>query len=293
MASIDHHLTWLTQLQKGAYALVSDDPTADTAVIFVHGFLGDAEGTWISFQELICSKAAKFPLWSKCDAFFFSYRSFRDDITESAADLRKFIQAVFPAPPPWIFKSATKLPGLPTMVKLTQAQHTYKQLILVGHSEGGIVIRRAVELAYGKKLNDILNARLALFAPAHKGVKLSGWIGACLAIGRVDAILMPVLSSSPAFNEMKDKALLEEIENNRGEYRKEEIAAHEPVSPAFDAHVVFGKKDNVVVKGAYAWDCLYDSKIGKDHVTICKPKADYDDPVTFVLDRVKGVPCKD
>jgi hypothetical protein len=286
LSSTEHHETWLTKLKKGSCALVSDGSEVDTAIVFVHGFLGDAQGTWLNFQESICSQGASHSLWSKCDVFFFSYGSFSDDITESARALLTFVRGVFPKPPSWMFKIAKYFKGLPpSVLDLTTDMPTYKHLVLVGHSEGGIVIRRAVDLAYGKKMNRILMARLALFAPAHKGVKLSGWIGACLVVGRVDAVLMPFLNFSDAFVEMKQGNLLTEIENHTKVYR-EESKGREPI--AFRAHVLFGSVDHVVQKGFYPWDCFHDSEIGKDHVSICKPSASYNRPIKFVLARVDG-----
>jgi hypothetical protein len=287
-------------MQKGTYGLISDAVSVDTAVVFVHGFLGDAQGTWLNFQELICSpRRPEHAVWSRCDVFFFSYRSFRDDITESAEALLKFIRAIFPEPPDSIFKSPQTWRPLPALLALTKDKPIYKQLVLVGHSEGGIVIRRAVDIAYSKEIsgetgthpeqpNQFLMARLALFAPAHKGVKLSGWIGACLSVGRVDAILMPFLNLSPAFVEMKQRGLLDEIETHIMAYRSELMAEKKNLPSSLRAHVVFGSNDNVVQKGFIVGDCFHESENGKDHISICKPKDDYHRPVRFVLKRVEG-----
>jgi pimeloyl-ACP methyl ester carboxylesterase len=285
VSNTQHHENWLPDLQNGSYSLISDADNVDTAVIFVHGFLGGAESTWLNFQEAICSQVTDH--WSKCDVFFFSYRSFRDDITESADDLLKFIQKIFPDPPESIFKIPKRVRGLPCLLELALVRPTYEQLVLVGHSEGGIVIRRAVDLAYAREITTVLMARLALFAPAHKGVKLSGWIGACLAVGRVDAILIPILNTSPAFVEMKQGPLLAEVESHTLAYQSESKAAGKGV-PALHAHIVYGKDDHVVQKGFIKGDCLHSSEKGKDHISICKPKTGYDRPLTFVLKRVEG-----
>src|SRR5712692_3448555 len=106
----EHHETSLTELQSGTCALLSDSVEVDTAVIFVHGFLGDAQGTWLNFQEVICSPGYKSEPWSKCDVFFFAYPSFHQDITESAIQLIRFVKAIFPNPPDWIFRIAQPVP---------------------------------------------------------------------------------------------------------------------------------------------------------------------------------------
>jgi pimeloyl-ACP methyl ester carboxylesterase len=286
VSNAQHHENWLPDLQNGSYALISDADEVDTAVIFVHGFLGGAESTWLNFQEAICSQITDH--WSKCDVYFFSYRSFGDDITESADDLLTFIQKIFPDPPESIFKIPKRVRELPFPLELELTKPSYKQLVLVGHSEGGIVIRRAVDLAYARKITNVLMARLALFAPAHKGVKLSGWIGACLSVGRVDAIFAPILNSSPAFVEMKQKGLLTEVENHTLAYQSESKGTEKGVPASLHAHIVFGREDHVVQKGFILGDCLHKSEKDKDHISICKPKTGYDRPLKFVLKRVEG-----
>src|SRR5467141_1852685 len=160
MPSAQHHETRLTEFlqelhQKGSYALISDAVDVDTAVIFVHGFLGTPEGTWLNFPDAICSQRdPNYLRWSKCDVFFFSYRSFRDDITESAQALLKFIRAVFPQPSDSIFKIPQRVAGVRALLDVTKGKPTYKELVLVGHSEGGIVIRRAVDIAYGREITE-------------------------------------------------------------------------------------------------------------------------------------------
>lgn len=294
MSTTEHHETWLTEIQKGTYALLSDSDDVDAAVIFVHGFLGDPQGTWLNFQEFICASDQDSASWSSCDVFFFAYPSFHKDITESAQDLLNFISRIFPEPPDSIFHLNKHVPTLPDMsVDLSSRKPTYKVLVLVGHSEGGVVIRRSVDLAHGWEqsmpvCSNVLQARLALFAPAHRGVKLSGWIGACLAIGRVDAVAAPILRSSPAFSEMKDKELLKEIESHTSDYLKE-AAAKKITVEALQAHVVYGEHEPVVVKGFYTSDCFHPSIKDKSHSSVCKPRTGYKPPIDFVMRRVKGV----
>jgi hypothetical protein len=295
----EHHETWLKGVIKlaggmqldlrGTYALLSDGRAVDTAVVFVHGFLGDSQGTWLNFQEFICKPAASGEPWTNCDVFFFTYPSFRQDITESATQLLGFLNHIFPRPPADMFKTAKHVPGLPDIyIDLRRDKPRYSRLVLVAHSEGGVVVRRAVDLAYSWQYAEALQSRLALFAPAHRGIKLSGWIGACLAVGRIDAIATPILRFSPAFSEMKDNNLLEEIEKHTDDYIALE-AAKGQVPTALRAHVVFGESESVVGKGYYTSDCYHPSRAGKDHSSVCKPQTGYDAPLGFVLDRVKGL----
>jgi pimeloyl-ACP methyl ester carboxylesterase len=299
MPEIEHHETWLQRViplgggksldLRDAYALLSDSKVVDTAVIFVHGFLGDVQGTWLNFQEDICTPTEVGQSWTNCDVFFFGYPSFTQEMTESAEQLLGFIAYIFPDPPKEMFVIDQHLPRLPKrLIDLSSSIPKYRRLVLVGHSEGGVVVRRAVDLAWNWNMTSVRNSRLALFAPAHRGIKLSGWIGACLAIGRVDAVAMPILRSSPAFSEMRDENLLREIEDHRNSHLNEAVAKGLPLS-ALKAHVLFGQREHVVTKGFYDKDCYHASQKGRNHATVCKPAKGYTPPIEFVLDRVKGV----
>jgi triacylglycerol esterase/lipase EstA (alpha/beta hydrolase family) len=275
-----HHWTSLDRLKAAAYGLVSEDRKTDTAVIFVHGFLGDARGTWLNFQEMIDSYVLRFPHWSTADAYFFSYESFLQSITDSAEELLSFTHKIFPKPPGWLFSVPAVIRHIPGFSLIALKKRTYKRLILVGHSEGAVVIRRAIVVAYKRTggKDPILGANLALFAPAHLGFTPSGWLGACLALGKVEELTMTILGFSPSFTEMRDKTLLHQIQQDTAELRRQA-----PNVAAFEARVLFGLKDYVVVKAEYTWDKPDPPDLGQDHVSVCKPRTGYVKPLEFVI----------
>lgn len=273
--SYEHHFTWMDRINPGGYALISESPEVDTAVVFVHGFLGDAEGTWLNFQGMIDSLHAKYPRLAKCDIFFFAYPSFSQDITESGEEFLAFVSAIYPKPPNWLFSISEPFLGIPpSVLHLGLPQHTYKNLIMVGHSEGCIVVRRAVDIAYKADQQHVIlsSGMLHFFAPAHLGYQPTGWIRACLAVGRVEAILLP----SPAFTEMQKKDLLNQIQKDT------EIFWNESKLAVMRAYVLFGK-ERIVVKGEFTHDILEPSEPGKNHVSICKPGVDYERPIHFIF----------
>ncbi|HXX20941.1 MAG TPA: hypothetical protein VEJ46_16180 [Candidatus Acidoferrum sp.] len=280
-ADVEHHWVPLDRIKSGSYALISESAQSDTAVVFVHGFLGDASGTWLNFQEMIDSCRMTYPGWAMCDAFFFHYSSFRQSITDSAEELISFVRAVFPNPPGWIFSVPQPFRELRALLVLRLRMRRYKRLVLVGHSEGAVVIRRAVVLEYKRKNGGtpILDAKLALFAPAHLGFTPSGWVGACLATGRVEAIAMMILASSPSFVEMKDKAFLEQIRQDTNAFLQES-----PDLSGLRARVLFGRGERIVVRGEYTRDFPEMPEPNQDHVSICKPRTGYERPLRFVLE---------
>lgn len=276
-----HYLAHLDELASGAYGLISDNDNTDTAVIFVHGFLGDAEGTWLNFQEMIDSCQHRCPAWARCDAYFFSYRSFYDSISKSAEDLIDFLKMIYPkAPQSLCAGSSLKSEILRSALTMRLPQRRYKGLILVGHSEGALVIRRAVCVLYKRSSgrDRALRAKLALFAPAHLGFAPSGWLGACLAIGRVAAVVMPFLKASPPFVDMTSRVLIDQIRSDTSAF-----LSTSPRLRALRAPVLFGDRERVVVSGEYTGDFPEPLEPGKDHVSVCKPKFDYQRPLNFVL----------
>lgn len=80
----------------GSYALLSEDSSTDIAVVFVHGFGGHPEKTWRNFQELVDSFAGSFPLWQRCDLYFFKYESISAHIKDSSRKLRVFLDHCCP-----------------------------------------------------------------------------------------------------------------------------------------------------------------------------------------------------
>jgi hypothetical protein len=277
---LEHHFTRLDDIKSGAYALISENHRTDTAVIFVHGFLGDTEGTWLNFQEMIDSYQTQYPRWMGCDVFFFPYHSVLDSISDSAESLLTFTETIFPQPPRSLFTIPVVLRHLARILALSLTKHTYKSLVFVGHSEGAIVIRRAICIAYKRTggKHRALKAKLALFAPAHLGFIATGWIGACLAVGRIAAIAMPILSSSPAFVEMKDKDLPRQVQKDTSSFLR-----RSPRLPALRARTVFGMNDHVVVRAEYTDDFPEEPEPNQDHVSICKPRTSYERPLEFAL----------
>lgn len=138
-----HHLVAIPGYRE-SFGLFADAPVADTAVVFVHGFAGDSSTTWAQFESLMDAKASAYDWWAGYDAFFYKYPSINLPIAVNGHDLLKFIKTVFPSPDSSMLHDIRESPWVP-----------YKNLVLVGHSEGAVVIRRALVEAY-KILREIV-----------------------------------------------------------------------------------------------------------------------------------------
>jgi hypothetical protein len=259
--------------KNGSYGLMATGVEATVAAIFVHGFHGHSEKTWLQFQTLMdrVESSGMFPWWTTYDAYFYSYDSKRQ-IGPNTANLLAFVEDVFPAPS-WN-KIGAK--GIDTLVR------RYESLVLIGHSEGGVLVRSAILRRIqrnGPLLHDrILGAHLRLFAPALWGELISGWKGVLLRSPILSDLVEPYLYHSPAYRQLAhDSPLLQEIRR-----RTVDLAKQHPGLRALTAQNVFGTDDECVCMEALETDpqALYERN--RTHVDICKPSNEYLMPLGFV-----------
>lgn len=251
---------------------------ASVAAIFVHGFYGHSEQTWFQFQTIIDSASSSGILswWTTCDAYFYSYDSKRQ-FGPNASQLLGFIENVFPNPN-W---DALGAAGVEYLAR------RYKTLILIGHSEGAVLVRSAIlrhvqansqPPGHSIPENPILDAHLRLFAPAIWGSLVSGWKGILLRSPILGDLLEPYLHSVPAYQQLKhDSPLLTEIRR-----RTVELAKDLPSVRALRARNVFGANDDCVCMEALETDPPAVYEQGRTHIDICKPNDEYLMPLSFV-----------
>jgi len=264
--------------------------TNDTAVVFVHGLHGHPEKTWRQFQTLVDHEtvSAMYPWWTSCDEFFYSYNS-DDQIDPNTIKLSAFVSRVFPVPMWDLIGAGRTLP-----------RRRYERLMLVGHSEGGVLVRSVVlhqvqkynrlgreDLARALESDPILKANLRLFAPATWGALVSGWKGVLLRSPILGDSLEPLLSSSPGYQQLTAQSpMLQDIR-----MRTVECARRYPAITAFRAQNLFGTQDRLVCFGALATDPPAEYEQGCTHTSICKPTVSYLRPLAFVRHDEFNLPC--
>jgi pimeloyl-ACP methyl ester carboxylesterase len=265
----------------GSYGLLASGEAIDRAVIFVHGFLGNSNSTWLSFQELI----GDYEWWDRADVYFFQYESFRRSISRSADQFLGFLDSVwspadgFPVVPedplpPWLAETVSE-------IRIT-VPTTYSELLLVGHSLGGVVLRKAVldkaKLASGSPRHAILEGALRLFSPALLGARPAGLRSFILQQGGFGRWAQAILKTSPSYNELTTNlTLLDTIQ--RGTERR---ARDAPAPHAFAADVLWADDEEVVSDGEYDCDRNRGRMKGKTHTSVCKPSPTYIEPLGFV-----------
>jgi len=262
------------------HALLSGADTVDTAIVYVHGFLGDPVDTWRDIVYFV-DRLPGAP-FAHCDLYFVNYGAEEDFVIASANTIRRFIEHIFPTPPESYFRYAMRevdwrLKDNADQVVVVREPGSYRRLILVGHSLGTVVIRRLIaDAAYyldGTQAADatdtiILKSDVRLFAPAHLGYRPLGLKRILASPACLGALLCAPSGVLRAIADLKENChtlvqLREETES---------YAQRFPNVGSLHPHIIFGKKENIVVYGRYNTDPpkRFREVPGLDHTEICK-----------------------
>jgi pimeloyl-ACP methyl ester carboxylesterase len=293
-----HHFHYFpAEAFPDSFALISPSEKADTAIVFVHGFGGDACGTWSHFHQMVDDLDLCKVWFAAADLFFFQYASVWERIDSSVDRLLKFIDAIIPEPKEQLFSVTVnsifpeeQTGRDPIELNVFPATRVYKRVFLVGHSEGGVVIRKAVlDAAFDerKPRTELLEARIALFAPALFGYCPSGFLGTLSGFPGLGGIVDALLSATPAYQDLKDtQGILSPLQE-----QTEKLSA-EKLRHAFRAFILWSRKDHVVKPGSSGKyrDDIRDYVDGGSHTSICKPRMDYIAPISLITSLEKLFP---
>jgi hypothetical protein len=267
------------------------------AVIFVHGFSGKAASTWMDFYRLIDNPTAASPWWETVDLYFFDYerQSIFSQISRNTLTLMNFLDFIWPKPDPAM---ASILAGLQR-----PDDFEYEDITLVGHSEGGLLIRKVIletarhnqDIESYRLLHDrtgkpepvakgLLKADLRLFAPAIAGESISGILGLIAGL----PFIKPITGISAA------KLGLAPIAIPVTSARKATDDYTEYLSMScFRAHILWADDENIVTSEPYQRDHACRNLPAKsDHPSVCKPNWRYLLPLSFVEKGVVNGQCK-
>lgn len=250
-------------------------------VVFVHGFRGKALDTWLDFPK-VDTALPENQWWLESDWLFVGYESTKETVTGVANRITREMPRFFPQPLP----AAMDISGAPARQNVTDP---YTELVLVGHSLGGVILRRALCDAAQEWLDDgrpdenrpvLLHATTRLFSSACGGFSPSGRLGLLRSTPVWDRAIDAVLRQSPAYVDLQPGSLVLE------QLRSRTIAMapdKDPQLEALRARILWANPDGVVTTERYATDYVDLSQDGKHHISICKPKkGTYHEPWTFV-----------
>jgi pimeloyl-ACP methyl ester carboxylesterase len=267
--------------------MISNAPDRFRAVVFVHGWGGSAETTWYRFQELVDdgADADLRDWWSKADLYFYGYESRRFSVAEHAASFLAFLDKVFPNP-------AALLSAPPNT---GDRAFGYRELYLVGHSLGGVVLREGildrVAIAEAKQRpattsTALLDSYIRLFAPAMHGARPSGWLGLAYHLLSEIRELKPWFKSVAESTTILRQLMSDSDKLVRLRDSTDELAVKTRYR-ALAADVVYGENEHIVERDKFRMDRLPDKPVpGMNHTSVCKPQQRYRFPLRFVVSGV-------
>ena len=292
---VRHVLTAIPEYKK-SFALLSGcaEKDIERAVIFVHGLDGSARATWADFLSLIDNQRTASQWWEASDLYFYHYRwdSIFRQVPENAMALWNFAHRIFRAPETLLSTSGNAVrPGF-----------EYKKLVLVGHSEGGLLVRKIIleDASQDGRLEDyeearhdgqtpepapqgLLMAELRLFAPAIAGELLSGMFGILASAPAISHFLGASAARKSLQSASSPVAVGREYTDRYARYLK---------MPCFRAHILWAGKDRVVTAEKYEKDLACNNRpMHTTHTTVCKPTSKFLLPIGFVEHGVKGGKC--
>lgn len=277
-----HHYHYFDEFE-GSFVLISPSENISTAIVFVHGFGGNSLGTWDKFQLMVDD-----PYWTasffEADLFFFQYKSVWERIHSSTDRFLKFLdQVVFAGDPSHFVVDLIPLLVSPesgsvgtqaSEISALPAVRRYQRVVLVGHSEGGVVIRNGIDKK-AKGHSQILRSELRLFAPAIGGYDPTGLPGVLANSPVFGKLLDCVLRFSAAYKDLSGSDLLKRLQR-----KTERNAREQKAVSAFRANILWGRRDRIVNPEKYD-DDEEDFK-DQGHIGVCKPDDDYVAPLEWV-----------
>ena len=233
-------------------------------VIFVHGFIGNATKTWEEFPQLFKTHDD----FDTSDIIFYDYESLKGQVSNNAIKFYEFLKAVCENSPNEItFKR-----------NIIEKDFAYSKVLLVAHSLGSIIVRRALLNAKSENKIWLSKCKMILFAPAHCGARVQNKfaslpvVGNCLLVlGLIYPVLDDLKPESQTISNLKSDSK-RYLKINQGSF----TIAHS---------VVWAENELIVYNEIFCSDPVAKLMANKTHITVCKPNhTTYIEPYKIVVD---------
>jgi len=209
------------------------------------------------------------------DVVFYGYDSLRLRATVAAAQLREFLQDLCLAGDATV--NGTLEPDLHRSGFLPE------RIVLVAHSLGAVVCRRAMLDARSDGQDWAHKVSLGFFAPAHMGAHVLGLVGGVLGLSKLP--LAPIAKwRFPILSELEEGSGF--LKDLRGETEK---AVEKGGADFLRARALaICEYDDVVNCQPFSSYDASPTVLSRDHLQICKPDADYLAPLRVVAKLIQG-----
>jgi hypothetical protein len=266
---------------RRSYGIISGDYSPSKVCVFVHGWAGDVNGTWLGFPSRLRAAA---PV---ADYLFYGYDSLRASANYSASKFRDFLRCVIENPQAEVLAPSWKAMGVPSVPRPNG--FTYGRVVLCCHSLGAVVARKAL-IDLESQTPGIVRSRdvrMILFAPAHMGSHLAKLAQEFLGI----SIFHLPLAVATTYASVTLKSLRDLVPGSRALDQLgaanlslvDSIVKSTGKPPTYLPRVFHGEHDQVVEQLDFPGDPPFDPVDDETHTSICKPRNDYHLPVKELL----------
>jgi len=232
------------------------------AVLFIHGYGGSPTATWNDFHSLLPRQKNL----AGADLYFYGYDGIRAELLASSSLFRNFLDRTL----------ATTSPHQFGRTKAT----TYDTLIIVCHSLGAVVARRALIDATRMKLQWVGKVRLTMFAPAHMGARIVALVKEMSApIRYLPIVLFAIQFRSPLIEQLDPKS--EELAALKRDIRQ--LTKNNQNPHLRPRSVLIAEYERIVSNSSFPGDPPATALAGHDHFSVCKPRLDFLDPIETVV----------
>jgi alpha-beta hydrolase superfamily lysophospholipase len=249
--------------RRKSMVMLSNDPDG-TVIIFVHGFGGSPLKTWENFHGYLPITEA----FKHSDLVFYSYNSKTMQANNSALEFRHFMDQLLSQANYFSTFFTANLYDRPE-------DFQYKRVILVAHSLGAIICRKAMLQAHQNAAAWPAMTEMVLFAPAHSGAR---------SIRAIEGIF----SYIPFLKELLDYHIVtvDDVDLSRPncslyQLRSDTQAVINAGEGKFTIakKVVWAGREYVVNNAFFYNDVEPGTESAEKHTTVCKPYSGYLAPI--------------
>ena len=245
---------------------------ARKAIVFVHGWNGDALTTWADFQTMLPAA----PDSAGYDLFFYNYDGLRAEMIASVGLFREALEQLGDDPLPLIN------PSLDPAVRRPQT-FAYDTIVVVAHSLGAVLARWAIIDGIKSKSAWPQKTKCVFFAPAHSGANVVGLASEALSgIGLSRPFTAGAKFVSPLIAQLESESKW--LKRLAREARRALDAGHQCVVPV---RIFIADYDKIVNNLPLEIDPPAKTIKGTTHTSICKPTSEFKAPLTALLKELR------